>query len=30
MGHDENDYRALDIMRERTTYAYIVQGEDGS
>jgi hypothetical protein len=30
VGHDEKDCHALDLMREHTTDAYIVQGEDGS
>ena len=29
MGHDENECRALDLMREHIVDAYIVQGEDG-
>jgi hypothetical protein len=29
VGHDEKDCHALDLMRECTTDAYRVQGEEG-
>jgi hypothetical protein len=30
VGHDEKDCHTLDLMREHTTDAYKVQGEEGS
>jgi hypothetical protein len=27
IGHNDEDYRTMELMRERTSYAYRVQGE---